>query len=54
MNYREKAVKSILDLVEFELKKVEYGNITIELKGFENKIDIITQKRQRIQIIKED
>ena len=45
----QKATESVLAYIQQEIERTSYGRIIIELNATANKIDIITEHRQRFQ-----
>lgn len=47
MKVTEEMKKSVLDFVTSEMEKVHHGKIVIELNQTSNKIDVVTESRER-------
>lgn len=45
----QKVTESVLAYIQQEIERTHYGRIIIELNATANKIDIITEHRQRFQ-----
>ena len=43
---------SLLEYIKEELERIEFGEVKIILQGNSNKIDVLTQERQRFDDIK--
>jgi hypothetical protein len=49
-----KIPQNLLDHIQGEAEKVDYGEIIIKLNGTSNKIDVITQSRRRFDKAEEN
>ncbi len=50
MKRNNKIIENVLECIKAEMQEVEFGSITIELKGNYSKVDVVTNKRKRFEV----